>query len=184
LLKVLSETPKARMYISNYTANEELKNKIKTQELVDIFKENKIQYFIDDNLRWSTSAKLYPYYEKNSELAKENFLHRCFLVNCNQLCEGKLYRCAVSVYIERNLKNFNENVLSSVPLEQKNSSTTVAKFEFEKDEIVDIMQDLPKNVTKKLILFYSKPYFEMCSWCDFTGCKGPIMPAEQLSPIL
>ena len=94
-------------------------------------------------------SKMQDIHEDNNEKLYLN----CFASKCNTLCDGKFYLCPATVYMDRNILKDSYN-----------------------DEIIDITD---KNLTTKLINFYSKETHNYCSYCHFDFSAKPTTAGEQ-----
>ena len=81
----------------------------------------------------------------------------CGLLYCNSLSYNEYHICPVSSYIARNKP----------------------EYKFYQGEFVDISKP-KKEVTKAFKELFSKPYFKICSCCDFSGVHE-VVPARQLN---
>ncbi|MDR1167960.1 MAG: hypothetical protein LBK53_03600 [Heliobacteriaceae bacterium] len=156
LISAMKKVKRLHVTISNYKGNKDLAEKLKTDELTKILKENNIRYFLHpEDTVWTKSQVLTETYKKDPDIAKENY-NRCGLKTCHNICCGKFHLCSMSVFLQRNKPD----------------------FEFEQDEIIEIRNG--NTLSKNLFRFFDKSYYNFCSHCDFSRTNEFIMPAQQL----
>lgn len=145
-----------QVYISNYTGNEKLsKEVLKVKEITELFKKYNVKYSFPDDFAWLSAQKIVTD-DYSEERAIKNFKN-CGLLYCNSLSYNEYHICPVSSYIARNKP----------------------EYKFYQGEFVDISKP-KKEVTKAFKELFSKPYFKICSCCDFSGIHE-VVPARQLN---
>lgn len=153
LINVLTKySNKITIWISNYSANPELQNILKIDELLKQINEANLEYFYDKNLMWGYNSE-YP--TKQYREKEPNYFLTCN-TPCVSVFAGKVYVCPRAGVF--NIKKL---------------------YEQSSDEILDLNNKISK---KDLIKFYSKNFFDACKYCSRLEDlnKGSIIPAEQI----
>lgn len=153
-INVAKNNKKLRIVISNYDSNEELKYKLKNNELIELFKANNIQYYKPSlgKLTWHSRSEFFEVNE-GSNKARENY-YTCGAKFCNTYAKGRFYLCHVCAYMDINSDNYNLN----------------------KNEYADMLNNINKK--QDLIKYWQNKYFEACGWCKCNYRKANT--AEQL----
>jgi organic radical activating enzyme len=143
---------KVHVFVSNYSRNEELKNKLKIDEILMQLKQNHINYTFNEKLYWIKQNPI-KNYNRSKEDNKEIY-SQCRVPSVTSVL-GKIYTCpkaAVSSIL--NLKEFNS------------------------DEYLD----MNKVITQKdIINFYTRDENEICGYCEGpNSTKCLTIAAEQL----
>ena len=163
LIKVLKNNKKTIVWISNHSANESLKPKLKIKELVEIFDKNNILYSVSDFENETMPPWEKPPLVLSPGEAKNNFTKTkdCRIHNCHTYANGILYLCPLQFYM----------LFGKHGYKAKN------------DETVNIMKANPKDVTKSLLAFYNKENFDFCHYCKLPSPEMFIETAEQLEEV-
>ena len=157
LLKIAKKyRKKLTIWVSNYSKNEELKNKLKHDELLSQIETAKIDYDYVQDLTWGYTSPLCAHKKRDN---KKEYFENCGN-NCIAVFDGKIYVCP-------------------------RAGTFVIKglYTPEKDEVVDLNKEKnPKILKQKLIDFYSRDYFTACNYCTVLEDRTMerILPAIQL----
>ncbi|WP_156802850.1 radical SAM protein [Desulfovibrio sp. 6_1_46AFAA] len=108
-------------------------------------------------MNWQTMPDLYK--DRQNAIYIQNQYDKCWGRYCNMLCDGILTQCTLSVYINRNME--------ITPQIQ--------------NELVDIRKNKnTKELTKKIINFYSRPYSEFCHYCHCDKIEYGLPCGEQV----
>ena len=162
LLKVM-KNKKCAVHISDYRDVKNIRGGItvKYDEMKKLLLDNGIKVSNhQENLNRSNWMSMPELRIDNQDPKKlEEHFKTCFGSYCPMLSDGKLSKCTISVYISRNLE-----------------LTQGAK-----DEIVDIRNAKnAKELTEKIIKFYSRPYSEFCHYCHFENVQYGLPCGEQV----
>ena len=157
LKKTLSKyRNKITVWVSNYSKNEELKDKLKHTELLKQIKALKLDYDYVKDLSWGyTSPYKTEKVRENSELYFE-----CCGNHCVSVFEGKLYVCPRAGIFDK----------KGIYIPQEN-------------EVIDLNTETNVKVLKKKLKdFYSRNTFTACNYCTVLEDRmlETIMPAIQL----
>jgi organic radical activating enzyme len=142
------------LYLSNYSNNDEIKSKLKQQNIIDELKKRDIKYQFPTYLQWQKEEplRLRGYDEEKIRA----MFRRCVTNPCVCILNGKVYICAKSA------------------LGHELGITQTVSGEF-----VDLRGGGARNFVKlDLINFYKKEYFDICRYCIRT--YKHVMPAVQL----
>ena len=130
--------------------------KLYYDEIKNLLKKHKIKYCIPQEENDNDFDSLPELYEKNEDdKTIEDRSVYCFYRYCNELHDGKLYLCPAVIHMERNLKLNTYN------------------------NIVDIRNCTSKELTQKLIDFYSLPFYRVCGNCHFENVHRNQTRGEQ-----
>lgn len=146
---------KTTIWLSNYSKNEELKTKIKHDEILKQINNAGLDYDYVQDLTWGFTSELNYNPIRNNE--KEYFEY-C-KNNCVAVFEGKIYICP------------RAGVFSLKGI-----------YTPKTDEVIDLnIEDNARILKKKLIEFYSRDYFTACNYCTILEDKSKdrILPAIQ-----
>ena len=148
---------KIRFWISNYTKNVKLAQRLHDNEIINLLKENNIKYIFNESLMWETTSPIQDNHRTKEEI-------RAYYLRCKHPCvsviEGKLTPCPrISTYIVNKITDFYPN-----------------------EDYVCLRNSTHTNIRKELINFYSKDYFKSCNYCNFHEdfLKEKVVPAIQL----
>jgi hypothetical protein len=147
---------KVTIWISNYSANEELRPKLKHEKLLEQVKSTEADLVYNKDLSWSQTSELKAYHRTPQENAK--YFQRC-LHNCLAVFDGNLFVCPrAGVFYLKGL------------------------YQFGKDEHVSLSNGNKKALREQIIRFYSKNSFGACEFCDYLGDRAlpRIKPAIQI----
>lgn len=138
---------KVKVFISDYG-----KLSVNLKKLVEIFKNEGINYFVAQNLVWQEFGEL-KNYNKNSVEMKETFKN-CPFRDCYAMLKSKLFRCSPSAH-GTNLKIMPGIVSDFVDFDDNKFTT----------------QEIRKRVYD---LLFNKNYLEVCNYCyrDTDGLKS------------
>ncbi len=157
LLSAIKEyKDKVRVYISNYSINKELENRLKTKHIVEVLDQNGIGHYTFDDLKWHEMSPC-----KKLNMPYENVVQRFVTcqAKCVQIYNKHMHICPISTFCEiKKWFDFDENGQEYVCLDSKLSA---------------------KTLKKNFIKFYKRDYFQACDWCPKTTYRE-ITPAEQL----
>ena len=130
--------------------------KLYYDEIKALFKKNQIKYSVFQEEQGGTFYSTQDIYDvpQDDNTIKERSL-TCHLRKCHQLCDGKLYLCPAHTHMDRNLK--------------------LNMF----DNVVDIRDCSTKELTQRLINFFSLPFYRICGYCHFENVKDNFPRAEQ-----
>jgi organic radical activating enzyme len=141
LLEIIkNHREKVYFHISNYSKNEDLKNVLKYDALLQILKENGIKHQMSMNLVWNREESLRLKTYTDSEL--KAMFEDCWLKRCVQVLNGRLSLCP-RLSSGRALNSVNDDC----------------------NEHIDLTGLDAETLRKKLINFYKKDVFESCRWC-------------------
>lgn len=148
---------KVTVWVSNYSKNEELKDKLKHTELLNQIKSLNLDYDYVKDLSWGyTSPYKTEKIRDNSELYFE-----CCGNHCVSVLEGKLYVCPrAGIFDKKGIYTPQEG------------------------EVVDLnIETNPKLLSQKLKEFYSRKSFTACNYCTILEDRMHeiVMPAIQLN---
>lgn len=147
---------KVTIWVSNYSKNDELKNKLRHGELLKQIENADLDFDYVQDLTWGYTSPLCPHKKRSY---KKEYFENC-ANNCVAVFDGKIYVCP-------------------------RAGTFVLKglYTPEEGETIDLnMEKNPKILKKKLIDFYSKDYFSACDYCTILEDRTMerILPAIQL----
>ena len=148
---------KSYFWLSNYSSNASLSNRLHNEKIINLLKENKIKAIYHDDLKWIPTSKFVPHNRSSQELI--NYYKGC-RTTCVSMIEGKIFPCprASAFYFS------NPHKLPSK----------------ESNEYVDVREDFSVD---DVINFYSKQTYKICDYCslleDFKS--GRVIPAIQLN---
>jgi diketogulonate reductase-like aldo/keto reductase/organic radical activating enzyme len=155
LLEALKNTERTSLRISNYSANQNIGNYLKIDELISILEQNSISYYLNPKeLLWSPKSRLH--IQNNDNYAKKTF-KKCNLTHNYTLFDGRIYICPVAQYLHNNLKD---------------------EYNFSENDFINIRSD--KNVRERCIDFYSRDFFKVCECCSGVDWTKQIPVSEQL----
>jgi len=148
---------KVTIWVSNYSKNEELKDKLRHDELLAQIRDAKLDYDYVQDLTWGYTSKLCPHKKRSNK--KEYFEH-CGN-NCVAVFSGKIYICPRAGVFE------------------------IKKIYKQPDiEVIDLnKEDDARILKKKLVDFYSRDYFAACDYCTILEDRTieRILPAIQIT---
>lgn len=137
--------------ISNYTGNSKLKNRIKDKEIIEILKNNKINYKFEENLSWLKVSPI-KYFGRTKQ-ENETYYEQC-LNPCVAIMDAKLAACPrISVFLQRKI------------------------YPTDKEYFISLEKECSKQ---EFIQFYSRKYFEGCNYCNVLKDKEVTKPAIQI----
>lgn len=147
---------KVRVYLSDYSANQELKPKLKIEEIVKDLQNNGIAYFHFKDLKW---RKMSAYKKLNMS---ENEIINRFLncpSRCVQIYNAHMHICPISTFCEiKDLFHFDREGQEFLYLNPRLSK---------------------KDLRTNFLNFYKRSFFKACDYCP-TWSSELIIPAEQL----
>ncbi len=162
LIKVM-KNKKFAVQISDYSHVKNITTgvTVKYDEYKKILKKNGIKFnnFQEKNnaQTWRSMPEVYK--DSRDKETLEKIYNSCFSLSCNMLCEGKFLLCTIASYIAQNLELTPEV----------------------KNEIVDIRNiKSSKDITNKLINFYSKPFNYFCGYCHHENIQSGLPCGEQV----
>ena len=147
---------KVTIWLSNYSKNEDLKNKLKHEEFLKQIRENNLDYDYVQDLTWGYTSEM-----KKNKLREESesYFEECG-INCVAVFGGKIYVCPrAGVFVLKGI------------------------YTPQIDEVIDLnIENKPGQLKKKLKDFYSREAFSACNYCSVMEDRGHdrIMPAIQL----
>jgi len=141
--------------ISNYSKNEELKNKLRHKEILEQINIANLEYDYKQDYCWMYTSPI------NSKKLRE--YSPSYFSTCNNHCvavfSGKIYICPRAGVFD--IKKI---------------------YTPESEEVIDLnIENNPKILKKKLVTFYSKDYFSACNYCTVLEDKTlpNVIPAIQ-----
>jgi organic radical activating enzyme len=145
---------KVFFYLSNYSDNDELINKLKQQQIIIELQKRDIKYQLPANLQWQKEEPLcLRGYDEEKIRA---MFRRCVTNPCVCILNGKVYICAKSAICHE-----------------------LGIIQADPDELVDLRSgEVINSVKLDLINFYKREYFDICRYCIRTYER--VMPAVQL----
>lgn len=147
---------KIRVHISDYGFNRD-----KIQELVKVFKQNEIKYYIQPYDFWQDAGNLLK--RNYTEHKKEDLFQRCYERECFSYFNGRLYHCPRSAH------GINLGAMPDA-----------------KTEYVDLMDEsIDNNEIKRQLKFQrERNYIEACDYCDGADShRLKIEPAIQIAHV-
>jgi organic radical activating enzyme len=154
LINVLKRhNTKVYFYISNYSNNAELKSILKHDKIIETLKLNNIKYQLPTSMPWFEEIPL----ERKKRTLKQTkeMFRSCYKNPCVCIFNGKIHVCARS-----------------------SSGYELGMVEIGNSDFIDLRTVKEKDLSKKLIAFYSKDCFDICKYCLRTNKQ--VLPAEQL----
>jgi organic radical activating enzyme len=154
LIDIIKEhSKKIYFYISNYSKNTELKSVLEHERIVKVLKSNDIKYQLPTDITWF--EEIHPS-KKNYTLEQiKDIFKICSENPCICIFNGKIHVCAKS-----------------------SSGYELGLIKIKNSDFIDLRAVGGQELSKKLIDFYGKDYFDACKYCVRTNKK--VMPAEQL----
>lgn len=146
-------------HLSNYCTVEGIKNQY--QEWKEIVIREGISARLPhdkinpDSMLFIKMPKLFP--DRQEEKKVLETFSNCFGQYCNMLVDGVLVQCTIAVYIWQNMKRSQELC----------------------EEAVNIRELDQKELTRKLIEFYSRPYPSVCHYCHWSEKMQWVPMAQQ-----
>lgn len=145
---------------SNYSEVKNIKGNVvvKYEQVKKVIKDNGIS-LSDPQMgknTWITAPELFIDKQESKKLS--HIYKKCDRKFCNMLCDGVLLPCTAAVYMRRNMELSNEI----------------------KQETVDIRNNSSKELTKKIIDFYSQAYSNYCHYCHTENTQYNLPCGEQL----
>lgn len=147
---------KITIWVSNYSKNEDLKEKLRHEELLKQINDANLDYDYKQDLNWGYTSPICTH--KKRENQKEYF------ENCGNPCvavfDGKIYVCPRAGVFE--LKGI---------------------YKSQEDEVFNLNNENNAKILKeKLIKFYSRDYFSACDYCLVLEDKAMpnVIPAIQI----
>ena len=149
---------KVTIWLSNYSANEELAKVLKHEKLLAQIKSTGADLVYNKDLSWSYVSEDFSSKKRNrkeNELYFEKCLHPCLAV-----FDDKLFVCprAGTFYLK-------------------------GLYKFDNGECVSLRNKHKKELKKQIIDFYSRNYFGACDFCHYVEDhkKERVIPALQLT---
>lgn len=148
LIKAM-RNPKVLLSMSDYSGNEDIKNRLKYNEISKLCKENNVNvkfWLIKAGDLWIGKNTINSEQKIDKKLSIKNN-DVCYCFNNPQVVmffKGKIYLCPPVIYF----------------------STINPDFFAPEDEIIDIINTSQNILTKKINTFISKKYYNLCSRCD------------------
>ncbi len=152
---------KSVIWLSNYSANEELKDVLKHEKLLEQIKSTGSRYVYVKDLSWS---HVYEEIKDHKRTKKESikYFQSCFEA-CVAVFQDKLFPCPrAGVFYLKKLYQFDENLGGG--------------------EFVSLKNPDHKKLKKQIIEFYYKDQYKACNWCSTNeDIKLPrVIPAQQI----
>ena len=128
------------------------------EKLMDVLKENKINYITHTADRWTDSGRIKKYERTENEL--QSLFHNCCVGDILSILNGKLYRCPFSA---------NAHNINAIPYDEK--------------DIIDLLEenikaDVMREKIKKLYTRKDrKEYLMACKFCKGRDLNTPEIPA-------
>tara|TARA_B100000768_G_C11275691_1_gene375826 strand:- start:523 stop:1833 length:1311 start_codon:yes stop_codon:yes gene_type:complete len=128
------------------------------EKLMDVLKENKINYITHTADRWTDSGRVKKYERTENEL--QSLFHNCCVGDILSILNGKLYRCPFSA---------NAHNINAIPYNEK--------------DIIDLLDENIKGdvMRKKIEKLYTrkdrKEYLTACKFCKGRDLNTPEIPA-------
>ncbi len=147
---------KTIIWLSNYSQNEELKTKLKDNQIIEQLKTNNINYYYNKNLTWAYVNEEIKDSKRNREENKQYFF-KCFHT-CLSVFDGDLFVCPrAGVFYLKNL------------------------YQFEDGEHISL-KNKDKHLKNKLVEYYSRDVYSACRFCTMVedNKKPNIPPALQI----
>ena len=137
VLEIMSKyNDKTYLYISNYSSNEELKPRLKHEEIKELLKKYNIKLQMVDVMGWLEEFG-FKQQADNRDITIERY-KRCHCSHCTQVFNNKIYVCSkASSAIELNLINV--------------------------DDYIDLLKTT--DLKQDFINFYNKDYLKGCEYC-------------------
>jgi organic radical activating enzyme len=149
---------KVYFYISNYSKNTELKSVLKHDKIIEVLRQNDIKFQLPTDITWFEEK---PLLKRNYTLeqAKKIFIN-CSENPCICVFNGKIHICAKS-----------------------SSGYELGFIKIKDSDFIDlrVTREIGGGggvISKKIIEFYNKDYFEACKYCIKTNKE--VLLAEQL----
>ena len=143
------KNPKVLLSLSDYSCNEELRNRLKYDEIIKLCEAKGVNV-----KHWLTKAgDLWVgrnYIKDNDKIDKELAIKNLAVCHCSNspkvimFYRGKLYICPPAVYLANANPNFN------IP----------------EDEVIDVVNTPSKQLTQKINKLFSKEYYTLCGRCN------------------
>ncbi len=158
------KTPKVLFSLSDYSANEDIRDRLKYKEIIQVCKENHVNvkhWLTAPGAFWVGRNAISNKDINDKDLAIKNLKNcYCFGIPKNlNFFKGKLYICASAVYF----------------------ASINPDFRIPEGEVIDVMNTPTKLLTAQIKEFESKRYFALCSRCDATEkVKHVSQPGVQL----
>ena len=149
---------KVTMWLSNYSANEELASVLKHEKLLEQIKATGVDLVYNKDLNWSYVSEDFSCKNRNKK-ENEQYFEKC-LHPCLAVFGDKLFVCPrAGVFYQKKL------------------------YEFDNGECVSLKNKNRKELKKQIIDFYSRDYFGACDFCNILEdrLQPRIMPALQLT---
>jgi organic radical activating enzyme len=128
------------------------------EKLMDVLKENKINYITHTADRWTDSGRVKKYKRTENEL--QSLFHNCCVGDILSILNGKLYRCPFSA---------NAHNINAIPYNEK--------------DIIDLLDEnikadvMRENIKKLYTRKDRKEYLTACKFCRGRDLNTPEIPA-------
>ena len=152
---------KTVIWLSNYSANEELKDVLKHEKLIEQIKQTKSGFVFNESFKWDYNNENIIDY-KRTEKENIEYFQRCF-EPCVAVFQDKLFPCPkAGVFYLKKLYQFAETSGGG--------------------EFVSLKNPDHRKLKKQIIEFYYKDQYKACNWCSrLQDCKKPkVIPALQI----
>jgi hypothetical protein len=155
----LLKNRRCAVQLSNYS---DVKTQVSSfyDQWLSLLKNNKIRYITYNDFNFSTIWSLRKKNDNNDKRSSYEKYRTChsggWRVDYN-LANGKIYTCWASLFVAQNWHNYS----------------------FQKNDYIDIREENTggkNSLTKAIIDWQSKPYYDFCQFCDFTTA-GRQVPA-------
>lgn len=130
---------KVYFHLSNYSSNQELRSRLKYNEIVEVLKINGLKHQMSMNLDWNREEELRLHAYTEAEL--QSMFNSCWLKRCVQVFDGKVSLCP-RLSFGRALNMLNPP----------------------NGECIDLCEE-SVSLKQSLIEFYQKKVFESCRYC-------------------
>jgi organic radical activating enzyme len=164
---ILKRFPKkSSVYISNYTANEAIRQRLKTDKIVETLTADGIRIIFDKSLWWSKTAPIQRYFRSTE--ANKRFYRECMkLAHCLHVRGGKLFICPRAGTFS--LRDLYRRFSAPIPELQENK------------EYIDLSRPVGK---RQFFELFGNDFFNACDYCDnVSEVRGEkVTPALQEKP--
>lgn len=158
--------PKVMLSLSDYSPNQDLKDRLKYAEILELCKArgvNAHHWFTPPNVKWYAKHFIRPRNEEKPNMMwADRNLHYCGCFNVPKvlmLFKGKIYICGPAIFFHH----------------------TNPDFQIPDDEVVDITNPDPKDLRRRLYTLMEKKLYSLCGRCNSGDNKAvKSTPGEQI----